>query len=110
MSNDDTINMNDEATTDAAPKVTIGSVASAAIMEGASNEEALAAVKEVFPNAKTSASSINWYRNNLRTLGHPVLTARDLKKQRAAETATDETATDDTAAEDTDSTEVDPLA
>lgn len=62
-----------------APKRGVGNVAIEAILAGKSNEEALAQVKAEFPNASTSMSSINWYRNKLRSEGHPVKTARELK-------------------------------
>lgn len=67
-------------------KQTVGSVAEAAIKSGKNNEEALEAVKEAFPDAKTSLASINWYRNKLRSTktkgdnGKLVPTARELKK------------------------------
>lgn len=64
----------------------VGSVAIAAILAGQNNEEALATVKEKFPEAKTSVASINWYRNKLRSDGENVKTARELKKEAAAET------------------------
>lgn len=67
-------------------KVTVGSVAIAAIKAGKSNEEALAAVKEALPDAKTSLASINWYRNKLRADGDKtVKTARELKKAAKAD-------------------------
>lgn len=60
----------------------VGSVAIEAIRAGKTNEEALEAVKEAFPEAKTSLASINWYRNKLRSDGEEVPTARELRKQR----------------------------
>jgi len=59
---------------------TVGDVAIEAIRAGKTNEEALAAVKAKFPEAKTSMPSINWYRNKLRSEGEKVPTARELKK------------------------------
>ncbi len=47
-------------------KETIGGVARKAIMEGATNEEALAQVLKKFPRAATSVASIQWYRTKLR--------------------------------------------
>ena len=55
------------------------------IRAGKTNEEVLAAVKEQFPDAKTSMASINWYRNKLRTDGENVPTARELKADAKAE-------------------------
>ena len=62
-------------------KKNIGSVAIAAIRANKTNEEALAAVRKEFPEAKTSLASINWYRNKLRGAGEKVPAARDLKKK-----------------------------
>lgn len=61
------------------PKRGVGTVACEAIRAGKTNEEALALVKAEFPEASTSMASINWYRNNMRTNGEDVPTARDLK-------------------------------
>jgi hypothetical protein len=44
----------------------IGDVAREALEAGASDEEALAAVLEEFPEAKTKVASIKWYRSQLR--------------------------------------------
>jgi len=53
----------------AAPKAkgkeTIGNLATQAIRNGMTNEQILELVKAVFPNAKTSNASINWYRSQL---------------------------------------------
>ncbi len=69
----------------AAPKRGVGTVAVEAILAGRTNEEALAACRKEFPEAKTSAASINWYRNKLRREGKKVPTARDLKKKDAGD-------------------------
>ena len=54
----------------AGPKVgTIGAVANAALMAGKTNDEALAAVKKMFPKAKTNLACISWYRGKLREIG-----------------------------------------
>ena len=73
-----------------APKRGIGTVAMEAILNGASNEEALAAVRKEFPDANTTKASINWYRNKLRKdgtictggawKGKPVPNAREMSK------------------------------
>lgn len=73
-----------------APKRGVGTVAMEAILNGATNEEALAAVRKEFPDANTTKASINWYRNKLRkdgTLsvggawkGKPVPNAREMAK------------------------------
>ena len=68
----------------AAPKRGVGTVAIEAITAGKTNEEALDACREAFPDAKTSLASINWYRNKLRAEGKKVPTARELKKKAAA--------------------------
>ena len=59
----------------------IGDAAVEAIKAKMTNDEALKAIKEEFPEAKTSLSSINWYRNKLRTEGANVPTARELKQK-----------------------------
>lgn len=48
------------------PWSSIGGVARKAILDGKTNEEALAAVLEVHPAAATSLRSISWYRSELR--------------------------------------------
>ncbi len=58
----------------------IGDAAVDAIKAGMTNEAALKAVKEEFPDAKTSLASINWYRNKLRTEDKSVPTMRELNK------------------------------
>jgi len=62
----------------------VGDAAIEAIRGGATNEEALEAVKAEFPEAKTSLASINWYRNKLRSDGEKVPTARELRKKAKA--------------------------
>lgn len=73
-----------------APKRGVGTVAMEAILNGASNEEALSAVRKEFPDANTTKASINWYRNKLRKdeavctdgawKGKPVPNAREMAK------------------------------
>ena len=68
------------------PKRGVGTVAIEAIRSGMTNEDALVAVQEEFPDAKTSLASINWYRQKLRSDGDKsVKTARELKKAAKAE-------------------------
>ena len=63
----------------------VGVAAVEAIKSGMTNEEALVAVQEEFPDGKTSLASINWYRNRLRSDGDKsVKTARELKKEAKA--------------------------
>lgn len=64
----------------------VGDMAKQLVRDGKTNEEVLAAVKEAFPDAKTSMASINWYRNKLRGDGESVPTARELKAGSKAET------------------------
>lgn len=47
----------------------IGAFCSEAILKGKTNEEVLTAVRAKFPSASTSASSIAWYRNKLKSEG-----------------------------------------
>jgi hypothetical protein len=63
----------------------VGDLAKQLIRDGKSNEEVLAAIKAQFPEAKTSMASVNWYRNNLRSQGENVPTARALKAAGKAE-------------------------
>lgn len=59
----------------------VGDVAIEAIKAGKTNDEALAAVKKEFPDAKTSLASVNWYRNKLRASDKSVPTMRELNKK-----------------------------
>jgi len=62
-------------------KDTIGSVAEKAIVGGASNQEALDAVRDRFPEAATSMASISWYRSKLRKERDDVLTDREARER-----------------------------
>ncbi len=63
-------------------KVTIGEAARVAILGGATNEDALKAVKKRFPQAATSIGSISWYRSKLRK-DHPnLLTDREAREKK----------------------------
>ena len=62
-------------------KDTIGEVAKAAILGGATNEGALQAVKERFPQAATSMGSIAWYRSKLRKDHPDLLTDRQAREK-----------------------------
>ena len=74
----------------AEPKRGVGTVAMEAILNSATNEEALAATRKEFPDANTTKASINWYRNKLRKdstictggtyKGKPVPNAREMAK------------------------------
>ena len=64
-------------------KDTIGAVAEKAIVGGASNEGALNAVKEKFPEAATSMASISWYRSKLRRERSNILTDRQAREHEA---------------------------
>lgn len=60
------------------------SIATAAIKRGKTNQEALAAVRRLYPASRLSLATINYYRNNLRR-GHPhVLSDRECTRQRKA--------------------------
>ena len=67
-------------------KVTIGSVATAAILAGNTNEEVLKEVLRTFPKANTTMSSINWYRNAARKENSRVPTERAVKVSRGITT------------------------
>lgn len=62
------------------PKRGVGTVVREQLLAGATNEDALAAVQAEFPESKATLGSISWYRNDLRTKGHDVAKARDVKK------------------------------
>lgn len=79
-----------KAAAKAAKGPTIGSVAREAILAGATNEAALEAVKKAFPDSNTGMASINWYRNQLRSEGHEVKMARELKPAKAPEAPKEE--------------------
>ncbi len=65
-------------------KETIGAAAEKAIIGGASNEGALKAVKEKFPQAATSMASISWYRSKLRKeRPEDILTDRQARQREA---------------------------
>lgn len=83
---EETTNTGAESTESKEPKGPgVGDVAKTLIREGKTNEQVLAAIKEQFPDAKTSMASINWYRNKLRSDGEDVPTARSLKADSKAE-------------------------
>ena len=83
---EETTNTGAESTENKEPKGPgVGDVAKTLIREGKTNEQVLAAIKEQFPDAKTSMASINWYRNKLRGDGENVPTARELKADAKAE-------------------------
>ncbi|UGL62801.1 hypothetical protein [Xanthomonas phage MET13-T1] len=88
MSEDTSTQTSGEATEtkEQAPKAPgVGEIAKGLIRDGKTNEEVLAAIREQFPEAKTSMASINWYRNKLRSDGEKVPTARELKGDAKAE-------------------------
>ncbi len=63
-------------------KGTIGEVAKAAILGGATNDDALRAVKKKFPQAATSMGSIAWYRSKLRKDHPDLLTDRQAREKK----------------------------
>ncbi len=66
---------------------TIGETACKAIKGGATNEEALTAVKAAHPEGRTTMSSIAWYRNDMRKRGEKVKTSREISSARRAKKA-----------------------
>ena len=54
----------------------IGKLAVDLIRAGKTNAEVLEALKTAHPTARTTMSSVNWYRNNLRSKGESVPPAR----------------------------------
>ena len=65
-------------------KATIGAVAQKAIIDGATNEDALKAVKRKFPQAATSMASISWYRSKLRNEDASVPTNREAREKKGS--------------------------
>ncbi len=77
------------------PKRGVGTVIKEQLRAGATNEDALAAVKAEFPEAQTTLATVSWYRTNLRSSGETVPSAREVKKAaKAAETPADPPASD----------------
>ena len=65
----------------------IGEVAEGAIRDGLTNAETLEAVMAKFPNARTSPSSVAWYRARLRKAGEDVPTDIEARRDRVARLA-----------------------
>lgn len=62
---------------------TIGSVARENLKAGKTNEQVLEAVKKQFPDGGTSLQSVSWYRNDMRSKGDKVSTAKEAKAKQA---------------------------
>jgi metal-responsive CopG/Arc/MetJ family transcriptional regulator len=60
---------------------TIGRVAEKAIVDGATNDEALQIVLKTFPHAKTTRESIAWYRARMRRENRQVPTDREARER-----------------------------
>lgn len=60
---------------------TIGEVAMNSIKEGATNQQALAYVRKLFPETNASSASIAWYRMTLRKQGENVPTDLEARSQ-----------------------------
>jgi len=58
----------------------IGKVAKAEIIKGGSDEEALAEVKRIFPDAETTIQCIEHYRSKLRKNGYDVPTSAEARR------------------------------
>lgn len=67
--------MSDETTK--TPKRGVGTVIREQLLAGATNDAALDAVKAEFPEAKTTAATVSWYRNDMRAKKESVPTARE---------------------------------
>lgn len=67
--------------------LSIGNVAEQAMREGLTNAETLQRVLAQFPEAKTSPSSIAWYRVKLRKAGEDVPTDIEARRDRQARIA-----------------------
>lgn len=53
----------------AGPRTGVGAFVHKLVVKGKSNEEILAQVANKFPDARTSASSVSWYRSRARAAG-----------------------------------------
>ena len=60
----------------------IGTIIKEALLQDSTNEEVLAAVQFEKPEAKTSTSTVSWYRNQMRKAGEPVKTSHEVKRTR----------------------------
>ncbi|MFT4147066.1 MAG: ribbon-helix-helix protein, CopG family [Mobilitalea sp.] len=60
---------------------TIGEVAFGSIRDGATNQQALAYVRKLFPETNASSASIAWYRMTLRKQGENVPTDLEARSQ-----------------------------
>lgn len=67
-----------------APKDTIRGVVVSALTAGATNAQALAAVRKAFPSAKTSEGSIRWYRAKLKEDRPKIRGSREAARRQAA--------------------------
>ena len=104
----------------AAPKRGIGTAAKDALLASLTNEEALALVREEFPDANTTKASMNWYRNHLRTKealcnsgdfkGMKVPNARDMAKKNKVEEVPAAAAMDESDEESEVDADADPMA
>ncbi len=65
------------------PRIKIVDVAKAAIRDGLTNAQAVAAVKDAIPTAKTTPACIAWYRNDMRKKGEKVPEPKDVARKRA---------------------------
>jgi hypothetical protein len=61
----------------------IGTVMTEQLLAGKTNDAVLEAVKAEFPESNTSKATVSWYRNNLRTKGEKVPTAREAASAKA---------------------------
>ncbi len=62
----------------------VGDFVKKLIMEGKTNEKILELVTVKFPEAKTTNSSVNWYRSDLRKQGEEVPSSRVPKAPKTA--------------------------
>lgn len=66
-----------------APRRGVGTIVTEQLRAGATNEVALAAAKAEFPESNTTLATVSWYRNQLRSKGEKVPTAREASKAAA---------------------------
>jgi hypothetical protein len=67
----------------------IGDMIRAGLKAGQTNEQCLKDVKAKFADAKTTVASVSWYRNDMRSKGEKVLTAREAKAKQDKAAAKD---------------------
>jgi hypothetical protein len=59
----------------------VGDLAERLLSEGLTNEAVLGRIRAEMPDARTSLSSVAWYRSNMKRRGLPVISQVEAKRQ-----------------------------